>query len=209
MVKRNSAPLPATGRLVGYARVSTREQTLDHQIAALKAAGVHEDNLHVETVSGVYSKRPKRDLALIDCRPGDTFVVWRVDRLSRKIIEIFQIVEELKARGVGFRSLMEPFDFSTAMGQLGFGIAAVMAAHERNVTIERTKSGMKAAYARGLRPGREPKLNPKQEAQAEKLLARGWTPREVAEKYGVSRQAIYTRWKSEDVARLRGEIEDE
>lgn len=207
MKKRKSAP-PPMGRLVGYARVSTREQTLNLQIDALKAAGVHEDNLHVETVSGVYSKRPKRDLALIDAREGDTFVVWRIDRLGRKISELYAIVEDLHERGIKFQSLTEPLDFSTAVGKLGFGMAALWAAHERNVTIERTKNGMRAAYARGLRPGREPKLDDKQRTQAERLLAKGWTPREVAEKYGVSRQSIYTRWKSEDIARLRGEVDD-
>ena len=208
MKKRNAALSPAS-RLIGYARVSTREQTLHHQLDALKAAGVHEDNLWVEQVSGVYSKRPERDKALMDARTGDTFIVWKLDRLSRKITEIFTLVDGLRERGITFRSLMEPFDFTSAMGKLGFGMAAIMAAHERDVTIERTASGMKAAYARGLRPGREPKLNDKQRAMAEKLLTRGWTPAEVAAKYKVSRQTIYTKWSSEDIARLRSEIEDE
>ena len=155
MKKRKSAPQPYN-RLIGYARVSTREQTLTHQIDALKAAGVHDDNLWVEKVSGVYSRRPQRDLALMDAREGDTFIVWRLDRLSRKIVELYTIVEELRTRGITFLSLQERFDLSTATGKMGFGMAALWADHERNVTIERTASGMKAARARGRQIGREP-----------------------------------------------------
>lgn len=208
MKKRKSAPLPYN-RLIGYARVSTREQTLTHQIDALKAAGVHDDNLWVEKVSGVYSRRPQRDLALMDAREGDTFIVWRLDRLSRKIVELYTIVEGLRARGITFLSLQERFDLSTATGKMGFGMAALWADHERNVGIERTASGMKAARARGRQIGREPKLSPAQWKTAERLLAKGWTPSEVAEKYDVSRQTVYVRYDAEAIARLRGEIEDD
>lgn len=208
MKKRNTVLVPET-RLIGYARVSTREQILDMQVDELKAAGVLDDNLWVEKVSGVASKRPQRDLALMDARKGDTFIVWRLDRLSRKILEVYTLVDELKARGVNFRSLKESFDLSTATGKLMFGMAALWADFERNVTIERTISGMRAAKARGRTAGAKPKLNDRQMAMAEKLLARGWTPTEVAEKYSVSRQTIYTKWNSEDISRLRGEVEDE
>lgn len=207
MKKRKSAPSPQN-RLVGYARVSTREQTLDMQIDALKAAGVQDDNLWVEKVSGAASKRPQRDLAMIDCREGDTLIVWRLDRIGRKIMEVYEIVEDLRKRGIKFRSLTENFDLSTATGKLMFGMAALWAEFERNVTIERTQSGMAAARARGRKVGRESKLSPRQWARAEALLAQGWTPAEVAEKYKVSRQTIYMRFPSEKIAELRGEADD-
>ena len=121
----------------------------------------------------------------------------------------FLITFSLHARGIIFRSLNEPFDFATANGKLAFGMAAMWASHERNVTIERTASGMAAARARGRPAGRESKLTPKQWLQAEALLAKGWTPAEVAEKYGVARQTIYIRWNSEKIAQLRGEGEQE
>ncbi len=207
MKNRKSAPLPQP-RLVGYARVSTREQTLDLQIDALKAAGVHDDNMWVEKVSGAASKRPQRDMALLDAREGDTFVVWRLDRLGRRIMEVYELVEDLRQRGVRFMSLTENFDLSTATGKLMFGMAALWAEFERNVTIERTMSGMAAARARGKPAGRESKLSPKQWAQAEKLLAKGWTPAEVATKYKVARQTIYMRFPSERIAELRGEADN-
>lgn len=208
MKKRNSVLVPQP-RLIGYARVSTREQTLDMQIDELKAAGVHDDNLWVEKVSGVASKRPQRDLAMMDACKGDTFIVWRLDRLSRRILEVYNLVDDLKARGINFRSLKESFDLSTATGKLMFGMAALWADFERNVTIERTASGMRAAKLRGRSAGQPSKLSPKQWAMVEKLLARGWTPSEVAEKYDVSRQTIYVRYSSEKIAGLRGEVEDD
>lgn len=206
--KVKSLPL-GKNRLVGYARVSTREQTLDLQIDALKAAGVHEDNLWVEKVSGAASKRPERDKAMIDARDGDTFIVWRLDRVGRRIMEVYELVEDLRKRNIKFISLTENFDLSTATGKLAFGMAALWAEFERNVTIERTMSGMKAAAARGRPAGRESKLSKAQWATAEKLLAKGWTPSEVAAKYKVARQTIYMRFPSAKIAELRGEGEQE
>jgi len=208
MKKRKAPPQPQT-RLIGYARVSTREQTLDLQIDALKAYGVLDDNLWVEKVSGAASKRPQRDLAMLDARDGDTFVVWRLDRVGRKIMEVYELVEDLKQRNIRFVSLTENFDLSTATGKLMFGMAALWAEFERNVTIERTKSGMAAAKARGRPAGRESKLTPKQWERVEKLLSEGWTPAECAEKFKVSRQTIYNRYPAEKVAELRGEDENE
>jgi len=208
MKKRKSIIQPYN-RLIGYARVSTREQTLDHQIDALKREGVHDDNLWVEKVSGVYSRRPERDKALMDARAGDTFVVWRLDRLSRKIVELYTIVEELHARGITFLSIQERFDFKSASGKMGFGFSALWASHERNVTIERTQSGMRAARERGKQIGRDPKLTPAQWKTVERLLAKGWTPPEIADKYDISRQTVYIRYNAEKIAQLRGEIEDD
>lgn len=200
MTRRKKALLPYN-RLVGYARVSTREQNLDLQIDELKRAGVLDDNLWVEKVSGVSSKRPQRDLALIDAREGDTFVVWRLDRLGRSVVDLYNQVEALEKRGVKFRSLRDNIDTSTAIGKMLFGLFAVLAEFERNQTIERTLAGMAAARARGRMPGRASKI--KDWTKVEKLLAAGWTRAEVAEKFKVSRQTIYVRYNTKDVERLR------
>src|SRR5262245_54819908 len=130
MTKPNSKP-KWPPRMIGYARVSTREQNLEGQIDDLLAAGVRKDNLWVEKVSGASSKRPMRDLAIIDAREGDTFVVWRLDRLGRNALDLYKRVQELQARGVKFKSLRENFDETTAVGKLMFGMFAVFAQFER------------------------------------------------------------------------------
>lgn len=208
-MKTRKSAFPPRNRLIGYARVSTREQTLDLQTDALKAAGVMDDNLWVEKVSGAASRRPQRDLAMVDARDGDTFMVWRLDRLGRRIMEVYDLVEQLRKKNVRFVSLTENFDLSTATGKLMFGMAALWAEFERNVTIERTLSGMEAAKARGRRAGRASKLSDNKWIVVEKLLADGWTPAEVAEKFKVSRQTIYIRYPSAKIAELRGEDDND
>lgn len=201
--KLTPPPKPANPRLIGYARVSTREQTLDAQVAELKAAGVEDDYLWVEKVSGVASKRKMRDLALTQALPGDTIIVWRLDRLTRKIEEAYEIVGGLKKRGIKFRSLRENFDLETASGKLMFGLFALVAEFERNVTIERTNSGLKVARDRGSTFGAKPKLFGKREELAAELLGKGHTPTEVAKRMKVSRASIYNRWSSEDIEDMR------
>ncbi len=193
---------PADPRLIGYARVSTREQTLDLQIDALAAAGVRSENLHVEKVSGVSAKRPKLKLALLDCRPGDTFLVWRVDRLGRSVEDLYRRVRELQEQGVGFKSLKDGLDLSTAVGKLMFGMLAIMAEFERNMTIERTQAGMRAARDRGHMPGRAPKMTDERLDEAEKLLGT-MTVREVAKRFRVQPATIYSYFSSKDLERLR------
>lgn len=203
---RKSAPEPAAPqqpRLIGYARVSTREQTLDAQIAELKAAGVQDDELWVEKVSGVGAKRTMRDMAMTQAMRGDTFIVWRLDRLGRKVLEVYQLVEQLKNRGIKFKSLKENFDLDTATGKLMFGVAVLWAEFERNVTVERTQSGMAVARKRGSQIGAKKKLDGKREEEAAELLGKGWTPAAVARKFKVSRATIYSRWTSEDIDELR------
>jgi DNA invertase Pin-like site-specific DNA recombinase len=201
--KLTPPPEPANPKLLGYARVSTREQTLDAQIAELKAAGVEDDYLWVEKVSGVASKRRMRDLCLTQAMRGDTIIVWRLDRLTRKIEEAYEIVGQLKARGIRFRSLKENFDLDTASGKFMFGVFALVAEFERNVTIERTNSGLKVARDRGSKFGAKPKLFGKREELAAELLGKGHTPTEVAKRMKVSRASIYNRWSAEDIEELR------
>lgn len=183
--KRNDVQLPDI-RNIGYARVSTAEQNLQMQIDALLREGVHPDNLHVEKVSGVSARRPKLELALMDAREGDTFIVWKLDRLGRNVVDLYRKVEELAKNGIKFRSIMDQFDTETAMGKAMFGMMAVFAQFERDQTIERTKRGLQAARERGYKPGAKRTIDVE---KARKML-RKKTVREVADHFGVTPNAV-------------------
>jgi DNA invertase Pin-like site-specific DNA recombinase len=204
MPKAKQPPADNT-RLIGYARVSTREQNLDLQIDALRKAGVLEDNLWVEKVSGVSSRRPARDKALLDARSGDTFIVWRLDRLGRSVLDLYTQVEKMRENGVKFRSLSDGVDTATSMGKLLFGFFAALAEFERNQTIERTLAGMASARARGRMPGRAPKMTVKRLEQARDLIKAGWSVAEVAAKFKVSDNAIYRYFPSAELEKIRNE----
>ena len=206
---RQSAPeSPPKGELIGYARVSTADQVLDLQLDALRKAGCF--NIHEEpATSGAKKNRPVLDMAIKDLRPGDTLVVWRLDRLSRSIKDLYERLAQIEAAGAGFRSLTEAFDFTTATGRLILGMLAIMAEFERQLTIERTKAGMASLRARGLELGAPKKLDKKLRAKAKKMLAEKrrkivggksvWRPRytklEVAEALKVSNGTIYNLLK--------------
>jgi DNA invertase Pin-like site-specific DNA recombinase len=142
--------------LIGYARVSTQDQTLDLQRDALKAAGC--DKLYTETASGALVERRKLEEALEFARPGDTIVVWRLDRLGRSLRHLIETVTDLEKRGVGFKSLTENIDTTSSSGKLIFHIFGALAEFERNLIRERTLAGLEAARARGRKGGR-PKLD--------------------------------------------------
>jgi DNA invertase Pin-like site-specific DNA recombinase len=154
---------------IGYARVSTLVQTLDLQTDALTQAGCAP--IFTDTVSGAKAERKGLASALAHLRPGDTLVVWRLDRLGRTLPHLIQTVEELKARGVGFKSLTESIDTTTSAGQLIFHIFGALAEFERNLIRERTQAGLIAARARGRVGGRRRLLDAKQIAQARTLHA--------------------------------------
>jgi len=139
------------------------------QTDALWAAGC----LHVyeEKKSGAKIKRPELDLAIKDLRPGDTFVVWRLDRLSRTVRGLYERLAEIEEMGAGFRSLQDRIDFSTANGKFMLAVLAAVAEFERNVTMERTKAGMAALQERGHTFGAKVKFDRKKRRQAIKLLA--------------------------------------
>ena len=141
------------GRLIGYARVSTAEQDLQLQLDALNKAGcvkVFEDK-----ASGARSKRPGLDACVAALAPGDTLVVWRLDRLGRSMPHLVGLVEELLDKGIGFRSLLDgAIDTTTASGELMFHIFSSLAQFERRLVQERTTAGLAAARARGRLGGR-------------------------------------------------------
>jgi len=145
--------------LIGYARVSTNEQHLDLQRDALLKAGVSAKNIYTDKVTGVKSERPGLKQALSHLRDGDTFIVWRLDRLGRSLRHLIDTVTTLKQQGVAFKSLTENIDTSTATGTLVFQIFGALAEFERNLITERTVAGLIAARARGRKGGR-PRRNP-------------------------------------------------
>ena len=145
--------------LIGYARVSTTEQHLDLQRDALRKAGVAPKDLYTDTVTGVKAERPGLQAALSHLREGDTFIVWRLDRLGRSLKHLIETVTKLKEQGVAFKSLTENIDTATATGTLVFQIFGALAEFERNLITERTIAGLEAARARG-RTGGRPRRNP-------------------------------------------------
>ena len=137
--------------LVGYARVSTEDQNLDLQCDALTAAGC--ERIFEDKASGVRDDRAGLAEALSHLRRGDCLVIWRLDRLGRRMIALLSLVEELRRRGCDFRilSCSCPIDTTTASGRLLFHISAALAENERDVIRERTIAGLASARARGAR----------------------------------------------------------
>jgi DNA invertase Pin-like site-specific DNA recombinase len=146
-----------TSRLVGYARVSTNTQELQLQTDALLKAGVQKRLIFLDKISGSKSERPGLDTCLAELREGDTLIVWRLDRLGRSVRHLIDVVEELRDRKVGFRSIQDgAIDTTTASGKLIFHIFTALAEFERGLIQERTRAGLQAARARGRMGGRKP-----------------------------------------------------
>src|SRR5438445_5129489 len=146
----------SSSRLIGYARVSRTVQELALQFDALKNAGVAKSDVYTDKASGSKTVRPGLDKCLQALQPGDTLLVWRLDRLGRSIRHLIDLVGHLRERGVGFRSLCEAIDTTTANGKLIFHIFTALAEFERDLIRERTKAGLAAARARGRNGGRPP-----------------------------------------------------
>ena len=170
---------------IGYARVSTDEQNLDLQRAALEAAGcerVFEDF----GISGTDFTRPGLAAALAALGPGDVLAVWKLDRLGRSLGQLITMIDRLGKAGAGFQSLSEAIDTTTAGGRLVFHVMGALAEFERSLIGERTKAGMQAAKRRGKAVGRPRKLTAHQLDHARTLLTAGKETRAgVAELFGV------------------------
>jgi len=145
--------------LIGYARISTIDQNLNLQLDALKAAGckhIYED----EGISGAHANRPGLSRALKRLSSDDVLVVWKLDRLGRSMRHLIELTTMFDDKGIGFRSLSDAIDTSTPGGKLYFHLMGAFAEFERNLISERTKAGMAAAKARGVKMGRPKKLIP-------------------------------------------------
>ena len=170
---------------IGYGRVSTHEQNLDLQVAALSSAGCAE-LFTDQGISGADFERPGLSAALDALDRGGMLVVWRLDRLGRSLLDLIKLVNSLGERGIEFRSLTESIDTSSSGGRLTFHIMAAMAEFERAIIGERTRAGMAAARARGSHIGRKPALTLQQKDSARyEVEALKYPLVDVAARYGV------------------------
>ena len=175
--------------IIGYARVSTADQTLDSQQDALKAAGC--ERIFAEKISGAGKRRPELDRMLEQLRTGDVVVVHRYDRLARSLADLLLIVRKIEEADAGFRSLAEAVDTTTPAGQLVFHVFASIAEFERARIRERTHEGLRAARARGRIGGRPRSLTAEQRAEVRKLRNdEGRAVAELARLFRVSPQTI-------------------
>lgn len=183
--------------LIGYVRVSKSDgsQSLAPQQDALLAAGVDSDRIYQDLASGRKDERPGLLACLKALQPGNTLVVWKLDRLGRDLKHLVTTVDELRARGVGLKVLAgagAQIDTSTANGRLFFGIFAALAEFERELIVERTHAGLKAARARGRRGGRPRKMNRSTLLMAMSAMADPLAnAREVAQRLGITTATLY------------------
>ena len=175
--------------LIGYARVSTQDQSLEMQLQALQAAGC--DRIFEDTASGKTADRPGLKKALEFARPGDTLVVWKLDRLGRSVKNLVDMVQDLEKRSIQFQSVTDQIVTSTPAGRFFFHLMASLAQMERELIAERTAEGLKVARAAGRVGGRPRSMTPSKLVSARKLIAAGSPVREVAENLGVSVPTLY------------------
>jgi len=188
--RASAAPAAPASLLIGYARVSTDDQRLDLQQDALEKAGCHR--VFEDRASGACSDRPGLTQALSHLRPGDTLVVWKLDRLGRTTHQLVGLLEQFEREGVKLKSLQDGIDPSTTMGKAMLQIGAVFAEMERNLIRERTRAGLSAARARGRLGGRKPTVTPAHLDTARRLMAdQDLSMAEIAARVGVGRTTLY------------------
>ena len=185
--------------LIGYARVSTDDQNLDLQKDALERVGC--ERILEDRISGTKSERPGLTSAIDYARPGDTIVVWRLDRLGRSLKDLIEQVTLLESKKVGLRSLQESIDTSSSSGKLIFHIFGALAEFERNLISERTRAGLTAARARGRKGGRPASMDAEKQALAVKLYNDpDYTVSKVCQIVGVSKTTLYKYLSREGVS---------
>lgn len=186
------APIPTseTGRLIGYARVSTEDQKLDLQLDALTRAGC-STIFHDHGVSGAKSERPGLDEAIRTICEGDTLVVYKLDRLGRSVLHLADLVTRLGNDGIQFCSLTEGIDTTSAGGRLVFHIFAGVAEFGRDLIRENTVEGLRAARERGVKIGRPPLLSDDDILEAHRYINQdGASWRLAARRFGVSESTL-------------------
>ncbi len=173
---------------IGYCRVSTDDQNPDLQLAALKRAGCKR--IFTDKASGTHVTRPELIKCLKALHAGDVLIVWKLDQFGRSLRDFIGLLDDLKARGVAFRSLTEAIDTATPTGRAMWQMVGILAELERSLIQERTKAGRAEAKARGVKMGRKPKLSPHQVAHARTLLEQGERPAHVAQLLKVSWRTV-------------------
>lgn len=181
-------------KCIGYARVSTQDQSLDLQIDALNKQGC--SHIYVEKISGVKKLKERKELtkALARAGEGDTLAVWKIDRLSRNLSELLKIKETLDRRGIKLRVVGGGGGGEGAEGELLFNMIGIVAQWERSLIVERTKAGLEAARQRGAVLGRPRALVGDRAAKAHDLTTRGRSVDQIAAEVGVHASTIY-RWR--------------
>ncbi|WP_029058392.1 recombinase family protein [Stappia stellulata] len=175
-----------SGRRVGYARVSTKDQRLSLQLDALNQAGctpIFEDH----GVSGAKGSRPGLDAMLDDVKAGDMVVVYKLDRLGRSVLHLSDLLVRFQEDGIHFMSLSEGINTATPGGKLVFHLFSAFAEFQRDIILENTLCGLEAAKKRGTRLGRRPILSPQAVVEAHRLIAAGERRNDIADMLGVSR----------------------
>lgn len=176
--------------LIGYARVSTDDQNLNLQHDALKNVGC--ERIFDDQVTGSKIQRPGLEAAIEFAREGDVFVVWRLDRLSRSLKDLIEMVALLDSKKIGLRSLHESIDTSSSSGKLIFHIFGALAEFERNLIRERTYAGLEAARARGRNGGRPKKLSIDKAKLAIQLYeSKQHSIKKICDLIGISKPTLY------------------
>ncbi|KZB71042.1 MULTISPECIES: recombinase family protein [Thalassospira] len=194
---------------IGYARVSTTEQNLDLQVNALKKFGVEERFLFTDHASGagIAFKRKGLLRAVKALRAGDTFVVWKLDRLGRSLAELIKTVEVIEKKGAQLVVLQDHIDTTTAVGKMFFHLIGMFAEFERNLISERTKAGLEAARQRGTY-ATKPAISQATMQEAAILYRKGLNWVQIAKKVGVSKSSIYN-YRSQIEALMTTDIDEE
>jgi DNA invertase Pin-like site-specific DNA recombinase len=187
---------------IGYARVSTKEQSFNLQVDALRAAGC--EKIYTEAASGARTERPELAELLRNIRPGDVLTIWKLDRLGRSLGHLVELVNLLMDRKVGLQSLHDPVDTTTPQGRLTFNLFASLAEFERDLIRERTQAGLTAARARGRNGGRPKGISPHAETTAmaaETLYREGkLSTLQIASKLHISKSTLYSYLRHRGVA---------
>lgn len=208
---KRSFVLQVQEMLIGYARVSKADgsQTVDLQLDELKTAGVQKRHIYTDHASGKKDDRPGLEACLKSLRPGDTLVIWKLDRLGRNLTHLVNLIDDLHKRNVALKVLKGEganIDTSTSTGKLVFGIFAALAEFERDLISERTRAGLAAARARGRKGGRKHTMTPAKVRLAMAAMSNEETVvNDLCKELGVTRQTLYRYVSPSGQLRTTGE----
>lgn len=196
MTKTNSKTRSPKGVLIGYARVSTPEQSVDMQIEALERFGVDRGSIYSEALSATKAHRPQLQKAFRALRAGDTLVVWKLDRVARSLQNLLDIITRLEKKGAMFESLTDGIETKTPGGRFVLHVIGAFAQLERDLIAERTRAGIERAKRKGVKFGAEEKLKEADMPKVYKMVyQQGARRKDVAKEFGVSVQTISRRLK--------------